>query len=107
MSSNNQVYHGFFFWENKFSRCHCWPYSQAIRIKRICSIDYKLNQQLQNIEQWLVDRGYQRDRIKGEISRVNDIERSLLLMEKEKRVDETVNLTLTFHPALYSVTNIL
>ena len=83
------------------------PYSQAIRIKRICSVENELNQQLLNLEQWLVERGYHRDKIKREISRVNSIERSHLLTKKVKGNDDTVTLTLTFHPALYSVVNIL
>ena len=83
------------------------PYSQAIRLKRICSVETELIENLNNLEQWLVDRGYQRYKVKKEISRVNDIDRMNLLVKKEKNKDNTVTLTLTFHPALHSVVNIL
>ena len=83
------------------------PYSQAIRLKRICSLETELQENLQNLEHWLVYRGYQRDRVKREISRVNDIDRFSLLLKKEKGKDDTVTLTLTFHPALHPVVKIL
>ena len=82
-------------------------YGQAIRIKRICSTEEKLNNRLIQLKQWLVNRGYKEDHVDSEVERVNLVERASLLQKREKKIDNSITLVLTYHPALIQVYEIL
>ena len=55
--------------------CHCNVYKisiawgQAVRFKRICSIEGKLNNALEQLIQFLVKRGYKEDHVDSEIEK--------------------------------------
>ena len=83
------------------------PYSQAIRIKRICSNEEQLNNRLMDLESWLVKRGYQRTDVHQQIQRVHDVARDELLIKRPKPVDQRITLILTYHPALNRIYEIL
>ena len=51
-------------------------YGQVVRIKRICSTEEKHNNRLEQLKQWLVNRGYKEDHIDSEIERVHFVERT-------------------------------
>ena len=58
------------------------------------------------MESWLVNRVYRAESGRREIQRVISIDRQILL-EKRPKIQETVTLVLTFHPALYIIFGIL
>ncbi|XP_071155741.1 uncharacterized protein [Mytilus edulis] len=67
---------------------HCTksiPYSQAIRIKRICSTNDIAKKRLQELRGHLKHRGYKRKDIDKGFSRANNISRDELLQYKEKK----------------------
>ena len=83
------------------------PYGQAIRIKRICSTNESLTTRLEQLEEWLIKRGYKKDVVHSEIERIHFVERETLLEKRQKVADENITLVLTYHPALNSVYEIL
>ena len=60
------------------------PYGQAVRIKRICSDEEDLHQKLNDLEPWLIDRGYRVEVVRPEIRKVNSIDRNVLLAKRPK-----------------------
>ena len=64
-------------------------WGQVLRFKRICSIEEKLNNRLEHLIQLLVKRGYKEHHVNSEIERV-----------KLVKVDDSITLVLTYHPAL-------
>ena len=50
-------------------------WGQAVRFKRICSIEEKLNNRLEQLIQFLVKRGYKEDHVDSEIERVKLVKR--------------------------------
>ena len=84
------------------------PYGQAIRIKRICSDPEQLKLRLEDLSNWLVNRGYKQEIVSQQIHRVDAIDRETLLIKHPKQNNiETLTLTLTYHPALKNVHEIL
>ena len=76
------------------------PYGQAVRLKRICSTEDALTLRLQQLEEWLIKRGYKQDIVHSEIERVHLIDRENLLQKRQKVLDDSITLVLTYHPAL-------
>ena len=58
------------------------PYSQAVRIKRICSDEGILKERLLNLESWLLKRGYLSDVVHPEIERVHLTSRDVLFQKR-------------------------
>ena len=50
--------------------------------------------------QFLVKRGYKEDDVDSEIERVKLVKRTVLFQKRDKKVDDSTTLVLTFHPAL-------
>ena len=60
------------------------PYGQAKRIKRICSDEEDLHQKLNDLEPWLIDRGYIVEVVRPESRKVNSIVCNVLLAKRPK-----------------------
>ena len=87
--------------------CHSYickksiPHGQAIRIKRICSDPEQLKLRLEDLSNWLVNRGYNQEIVSQQIHRVDAIDRETLLMKHPKQNNiETLTLILTYHAVL-------
>jgi hypothetical protein len=76
------------------------PYSQALRIKRICSTDKSLKKRLGQLKNHLKRRGYKQGIIKKSFSKAHSISRSSLLQYKEKQKCKRIPCVLTYHPCL-------
>ena len=50
--------------------------------------------------QFLVKRGYKEDDVDSEIERVKLVKRTVLFQKQDKKVDGSITLVLTYHPAL-------
>jgi peptide-methionine (R)-S-oxide reductase len=76
------------------------PYSQAVRMRRICSTDKSLKKRLGQLKNHLKRRGYKQSIIKKSFSKAHDISRSSLLQHKEKQKCKRTPCVLTYHPRL-------
>jgi hypothetical protein len=76
------------------------PYSQALRIRRICSTDKSLIKGLGQLKNHLKRRGYKQSIIKKSFSKAYSISRSSLLQHKENRKCKRTPCVLTYHPCL-------
>ena len=91
----------------EFSSCHPFhtkrsiPYSQAIRLRRICSEDRDFSERIGQLKDWLSKRGYDMEMVGNQIHEASKISRDDALKEKEAvhRDDRDV-LMLSYHPAL-------
>ena len=55
------------------------------RFERIYSIEEKLNNLLEQIDQWLVKRGYKEDHVDSEIERVKSVKRIISFQKHDKK----------------------
>ena len=96
-------------WYKKFIYIYIYiPYGQVIRIKRICSNPEQVKLRLEDLSNWLVNRGYKQEVVSQQIHRVDAIDRETLLIKHPKQNNiETLTLILTYHPALKNVHEIL
>ena len=91
----------------QFSSCHPWhtkkgiPYSQALRMRRICSEDDDFHKRCEDLHGWLLNRGFNNRMVTDQIERAKNSDRnSLLDVENEQARDNKVNFVVTYHPAL-------
>ena len=75
-------------------------YSQALRMHRICSEDDLYLKRTKELEDHLVNRGYDRAEVQHQINRATRISRTEALGTSEVRTMERVPLVVTFHPQL-------
>ena len=75
-------------------------YGQVVRFKKNCSIKEKLNKHLELLKQWLVKRGYREDHVYSKIERIKLVERTVSFQIRDKKVDDSITLVLTYHLAL-------
>ena len=89
---------------------HCFkriPFSQAIRVKRICSTVETTKQRLGDLRHHLKKRGYNDKVIESGFSKASEINRNDLLEYKEKKINKRVPLVLTYHPSLEKIAGIV
>ena len=84
------------------------PYSQALRLNRICSNNAFFDQRCNELEHWLHERGYSERVVRQEILKARKIPRNELL-EKEHNHPEEIKLTfyITYYPAFQNTKTIL
>ena len=59
----------------------------------------KLNNHREQLIQFLVKRRYKEDHIDSEIERVKLVKRTVSFQKRDKKVDDSIALVLTYHPA--------
>ena len=84
-----------------------WPYSQALRIRRICSGLEDYHRSTSELKSHLVNRGYDERKIQHQIDRATNTSRSMALESHEKNPIERVTLVVTYHPDLPPLNKIL
>ena len=84
------------------------PYSQALRLNRICSEPRDFDQRCNELEAWLINRGYDERSVWRKVLEARKHKREDLLA-REKSGDKDFKLTLNkvYHPAFQSLGNIL
>ena len=82
------------------------PYSQAIRLKRICSSESKLNYRLGQLKTQLKSRGYKTKNITDAFDKAQEKDRASLMEYKNKatRADR-IPFVVTFHPDLTNISS--
>jgi len=92
---------------------HCMkaiPYSQAMRLNRICSDSGKFDQRCNELEQWLARRGYKESLVRSQILRARKLSRDSLLDGEgngKKASGFKLVLNVTYHPAFKGIRDIL
>ena len=89
---------------------HCTrsiPYSQALRIRRICSSTETVTKRLQELRGHLVNRGYKKENIDEGFTRAENFSREELLTYREKKCNKRVPFVLTYHPAFNQLSQII
>ena len=96
------------------SSCHVFhskksiPYSQALRLNRICSEGRYFDNRCNELESWLLKRGYSAKLVRNQILRARKFKRDELLDRgpKETVVSKLI-FNITYHPAFSKIKNVL
>ena len=84
------------------------PYSQVLRVKRICFTNSEFEAHINTIKDQFVKRGYEKTLIKNQMEKVAKLDRSVLLAEQNKsKKASCLPLTVTYNRALPSIKSIL
>ena len=90
-----------------FTSCHPYhtksgiPYGQALRLRRICSDNDDFKSKVNDLKNWLTDRGFDRRMVTDQIDRAALEDRNSLLDKvKSEQEDYRINFVVTYHPAL-------
>jgi hypothetical protein len=83
------------------------PYSQALRILRICSNREALDKRLTELSVMLLSRNYNKNVVKNAISKVRELDRSTALEKVTRPPNKRTVLALTYNPKLPSVPTII
>ena len=76
------------------------PYSQALRLNRICSDDKSLDKCCNNLEGWLMERGYNGKIIRKQILKAREHSRKDLLERGKIETSEPkLTFNITYYPA--------
>ena len=96
------------------SSCHPYhckksiPYSQALRLNRICSNNAFFDQRCNELEHWLHERGYSERVVRQEILKARKIPRNELLQKEHNHPEENkLALNITYYPAFQNTKTIL
>ena len=97
-----------------FSSCHPYhckkgiPYSQALRINRIFSDSNSFDRRYNDLEKWLIERGYSEPEVRKQILRARGFSRdSLLDRENTREEQDKITFNLTYYPVFQNVKNVL
>ena len=83
------------------------PYSQALRLRRICKDNNVLKERIKQYTNYFVACGYKTSFVKKEMERVLEVRRKDTLVKKEKNKDNRIPLVVTYHPDLPPVGQII
>ena len=83
------------------------PFSQALRIRRICSDENIFQSRLAYLKGWFKGRGYEAYFVQQQIGRVRGLDREVLINARDKQEDQEregrVPLVTTYHKAITSM----
>ena len=82
-------------------------YSQALRIRRICSKESDYERRVGELKTYLVARGYNEAEVTRQIGKATEQKREDLLIPRIKNKEQVTPLVVTFHPDLPPLTRIL
>ena len=84
------------------------PYSQVLRYNRICSDNKKFDQRCNDLEKWLMERGYSERMVRTQMLKARGGSRdSLLERGNTKTSDSKLTFNITYYPAFQNVRSIL
>ena len=96
------------------SSCHPFyckkgiPYSQALRLNRTCSNNKFFDKRCNDLEKYLLDRGYSERMVRKEILRTRAIPRDTLLGKvNNQKNNNKITFNITYHPVFRNVKKIL
>ena len=84
------------------------PYGQALRLNRICSDNTKFDKHCNDLEKWLMERGYNEKMVRNQILRAREHSRIDLLERKEQQLSEQkLTFNITCYPTFQNVRAIM
>ena len=84
------------------------PYSQALRLNRICSYNETFDRRCNDLEKWLMERGYNKKMIRKQILSARKHSRNdLLEKEKQQMPEKKLTFNITYYPAFQNVRSIM
>ena len=79
------------------------PYSQALRIKRLCSTFDEYKKHSNDMVQRFMEKGYKENIIRNQIEKVDNLERSTLLNKTNAVREHAIRFSVTYSPALPNI----
>jgi len=96
------------------SSCHVYhskraiPYSQALRLNRICSEPSFFDRRCNQLEDWLAKRGYKDSLVRAQVLKARKFKREdLLNRQRQERPAPSLVLNITYHPAFAKLKSML
>ena len=83
------------------------PYSQALRIKRICSTFEEYRKHSQDLIKRFVEKGYNESTVRKQIERVDHLDRSLLLKNCKPKRKDSIPFSVTYNSVLPNIKEII
>ena len=84
------------------------PYSQILRLNRICSDNSNFDKRCNKLESWLFEKGYSKKMVRKQVLRALEHSRESLLNKVKSEFDQNkLTFSLTYYPVFQYVTNIL
>ena len=83
------------------------PYSQALRIKRICSIFEEYRKHFQDLIKRFVEKGFNESTVRKQIERVDHLDRSLLLKNCRPKRKDSIRFSVTYNSLLRNIKEII
>ena len=83
------------------------PFSLALRLRLICSTDVKFKLRINELNTYLLARGYNNIFLEEQFLRAANISRTNALQTKPKDSNDVVTFVVTYNPALPLISNIL
>ena len=82
------------------------PYSQALRLRRICSTFQEYHSHSRKLIAQFVNKGYKKDVVTQQIQKVAQLDRKQLLYQ-EKRHKQRIPLSVTYSPSIPNLKEII
>ena len=82
-------------------------FSQATRIRRICTMDEDFRSNAETLKNDLVRRGYDEETVSQEIERAKNLDRNQLLTYKEKTQSNRIPLIVTYNKAMPNLNRLI
>ena len=79
------------------------PYSQALRLNRICSEPHEFDLRCNELETWLIKRGYDQKLVRTKVLDARRKKRKDLLSQEKREKTYKLTLTITYHPAFQNL----
>ena len=76
------------------------PYSQVLRIKRMCLTFVEFRKHCQDLIKRFVDKGYNESTVRKQVDKVDHLDRSLRLKHSKPKRKGTIPFSLTYSPVL-------
>ena len=93
---------------NPHTRSHLSiPYSQALRIKHICSTFEEYRKHSRDLIKRFVEKGFNELTVRKQIKRIDHLDRSLLLKQYKPKRKDTIPFLLTYNPVLPNIKEII
>ena len=95
------------------SSCHPFhckkaiPFSQALRLNRICSDDVAFENRCEDLYDWLRERGYKGKLVEDQIKRACEFDRNELLTKGKPARKNVLSLNIEYHPAFSKLSRVL
>ena len=84
------------------------PYSQALRLNRTCSDNTRFDQSSNNLQKWLMERGYSEKMLRKQVSKARGLSRNdLLEREKQQMSEQKLTFKITYYPTFQNVRAIM